>query len=79
MTALHPERVGRMLFITGGAVSPRTSAFVERPDVTVLPKPFGVADLVAALDRLADAAPTGDADRGSVAPWPSTSAARPRS
>ena len=54
MAASHPERLGRLLFITGGAVSGRTAAFVERGDVRVLPKPFTVGDLtaaIAALDR----------------------------
>ncbi len=39
--------------ITGGAVTPHTIAFVERPDVLVLTKPFGVQDLSAAIDRVA--------------------------
>ncbi|MBL8625531.1 MAG: response regulator [Myxococcales bacterium] len=48
----HPERLDRMLFVTGGAVTPHTAAFLARADLQVLAKPFGVAELIAAIDRV---------------------------
>jgi PAS domain S-box-containing protein len=54
---LRPDLQARMVFITGGAVSPRTRAFAERDDVTVLTKPFRVDDLLAAIESLAARAP----------------------
>lgn len=50
---LRPDLQARMVFITGGAVSPRTRAFAERDDVTVLTKPFRVDDLLAVIESLA--------------------------
>ncbi len=49
----HPARLPRIVFITGGAVSPQTSAFLERADVAVLAKPFGLDALQAAVARAA--------------------------
>jgi len=53
VVAADPARARRLVFITGGAVSPQTGAFLERDDVTVLPKPFGLDDLLAVIDRVA--------------------------
>jgi len=39
----------RMLFLTGGAVTPEAEAFLERPDVRHLMKPVSRADLLEAL------------------------------
>ncbi|MBK9037069.1 MAG: response regulator [Myxococcales bacterium] len=59
LTRRRPALATRMVFITGGAVSPRTRAFVDRADVNVLPKPFSVDELVATLARLIATPPPG--------------------
>ena len=53
LAAQRPELVPRLVFVTGGAVSPRTRAFVERPDVTILTKPFSFEELLAAVAEVA--------------------------
>jgi signal transduction histidine kinase/ActR/RegA family two-component response regulator len=42
----------KMVFITGGALSERSRAFLERSDITWLPKPIDPAQLNQAIDRL---------------------------
>ena len=49
----RPELAARTVFISGGAVTERTRAFAERPEITLIAKPFAVDHLIAAL---ADAA-----------------------
>jgi PAS domain S-box-containing protein len=47
ITAIDPDQAGRMIFLTGGAFTPRARAFVEqRP---TLEKPFDLATLEAAV------------------------------
>ena len=45
----RPELAARMVFISGGAVTERTRAFAERPDITLIAKPFAVDQLLGAL------------------------------
>jgi len=42
---LHPELVGRMLFMTGGAFTPEAQAFLEDPRIRSIEKPFPASDL----------------------------------
>ena len=49
LARIRPDLASRMVFISGGAVTPRTRAFVERPEITLLPKPFVVDALLGAL------------------------------
>jgi nitrogen-specific signal transduction histidine kinase/ActR/RegA family two-component response regulator len=51
----HPALRRRMLFLTGGAVTPAAEAFLARPDVRYAMKPVGTSDLHAAIDDLASA------------------------
>jgi PAS domain S-box-containing protein len=48
----RPERAGRFVFITGGTYTSRARDYLERVSNTRLDKPFHVADLVAAIDRV---------------------------
>jgi len=45
----RPELANRMVFISGGAVTERTREFAERPDITLIAKPFAVDQLLGAL------------------------------
>jgi CheY-like chemotaxis protein len=47
-----PEQRGRMVFLTGGAVTAEAETFLERADVRYLTKPVPSKDLLAALDGL---------------------------
>jgi CheY-like chemotaxis protein len=49
----RPELRSRVVFISGGAVTERMRAFIERPDVVVIHKPFAIERLVAAIERAA--------------------------
>ncbi len=40
LSSMAPDLVGRIVFVTGGAYCPRTMAFLERPDIQHLNKPF---------------------------------------
>jgi hypothetical protein len=42
---LAPELVARILFITGGATTPRAAAFLAQPSIAHLEKPFPLAEL----------------------------------
>jgi DNA-binding NtrC family response regulator len=37
---IAPELVGRIVFMTGGACTPRAEAFLRRPDIRHIEKPF---------------------------------------
>jgi signal transduction histidine kinase len=53
--AIHknPQLASRFIFITGGAYTPRTEAFLDHIACPVLTKPFRMADLIATVeDRL---------------------------
>ncbi len=50
--ALYPALLTRVAFITGGAVTPDTSKFLETAARPVLNKPFDAGDLVAFIDGL---------------------------
>ena len=45
----RPPLAAKMVFISGGAVTERTRAFAERPEVVLIPKPFAVEQLLSAL------------------------------
>jgi DNA-binding NtrC family response regulator len=45
MGELAPELLGRIVFIPGGAVKPRAAAFLARPSIARLEKPFSLAEL----------------------------------
>lgn len=49
----RPPLAAKMVFISGGAVTERTRAFVERPEITLIPKPFALDDLLGALAEAA--------------------------
>jgi CheY-like chemotaxis protein len=53
VAAADPAAARRLVFITGGAVSPQTGAFLARDDVAVLAKPFGLDALLAVIERVA--------------------------
>ncbi len=55
---LYPDLVGRVAFITGGAVTPDTSKFLETASRPVLNKPFNAEALRAFAQQLIDAEPT---------------------
>ncbi len=50
--AVAPEQAGRMVFSTGGAFTEEAEQFLERVRVPCLDKPFNVAELRAALQRV---------------------------
>lgn len=60
VAARDPALRARMVFITGGAVTPAAREFVARPDVVSLQKPVSVAELLRAVEQAAEAvaAPT---------------------
>jgi CheY-like chemotaxis protein len=43
--AMAPEQCDRAVYMTGGAFTPRTQAFLERPSIRHLEKPFGLVEL----------------------------------
>jgi PAS domain S-box-containing protein len=49
---LYPELLGRIAFITGGAVTPDTSKFLETASRPVLNKPFNAQTLSAFVERV---------------------------
>lgn len=51
VAARDPAQRARMLFLSGGAVTPEAQAFVARPDVTCIDKPIDLRALVALLDE----------------------------
>lgn len=55
----RPELADRMLFCTGGAFTPRSTAFVKRMGHRILEKPVALDELMAAIERVAA---TGSAD-----------------
>ena len=52
-----PPLVARMLFVTGGAVTPAAQEFLARPDVRHIIKPFERAALLRAIAEVAGRAP----------------------
>jgi DNA-binding response OmpR family regulator len=46
---IAPELVDRVVFVTGGAYTPRTKAFLEQDAIAWLEKPFSLAGLRAAV------------------------------
>ena len=52
LSRLRPDVVRRLLFITGGAVTARTRAFVERSDIVLLAKPFTIEQVSDVLARV---------------------------
>ncbi len=55
---LYPDLVGRLAFITGGAVTPDTSKFLETASRPVLNKPFNAEALGAFVQQLIASKPT---------------------
>jgi signal transduction histidine kinase len=53
LASQRPELASRMVFISGGAVTARTQAFLQTPGVVVLHKPFAFERLVEAIERAA--------------------------
>ncbi len=60
---LYPALLPRIAFITGGAVTPDTSKFLETAARPVLNKPFNGQQLVAFVDQLLDASAILEASR----------------
>jgi signal transduction histidine kinase len=52
LLAAHPDQAERMIFMTGGAISPRVKDFVERFQSRLIEKPFSAADLRARVEAL---------------------------
>jgi CheY-like chemotaxis protein len=48
----HPQLAGRVLFLTGGALTDAARDFLGRPGVRSLAKPFRLAELQARLDEV---------------------------
>lgn len=46
LSAVAPELAGRTAFMTGGAFTARTAAFLERRSIPRIEKPFGIAELL---------------------------------
>ena len=57
----RPDRLPRMLFMTGGAVTAHTQGFLADPAIRHVLKPFTRAQLVEAIDEVRDAADAADA------------------
>ncbi|HEY6034027.1 MAG TPA: response regulator [Kofleriaceae bacterium] len=51
VSALAPEQTSRFVFVTGGAFSPRSAAFLTATTNRVLEKPFSPATVLAALEE----------------------------
>lgn len=52
ITANRPELANRILFITGDTVNPETASILQRTGVPYIEKPFRVADLIAAVEKV---------------------------
>lgn len=52
LLAVAPEQASRVVFMTGGAFTPESQAFVEKLSNPCIEKPFTVPTLLAALDRV---------------------------
>jgi len=52
LEATAPELVGRLVFLSGGAFTPRAEEFVQQARRPVLPKPWKVESLVAAIEEI---------------------------
>jgi len=50
LVRLRPAVARRMVFISGGAVTDRARAFIERPDIVLLAKPFTLEQLLAMIE-----------------------------
>ncbi|MCX5745318.1 MAG: ATP-binding protein, partial [Proteobacteria bacterium] len=50
--AARPDVARRIVYITGGPVTDRARTFAERTDIMLLAKPFSVAALVEAIERV---------------------------
>ena len=48
----NPALARRMIFLTGGATTPKAHAFLQRPDIEWLEKPFRPAELRERIDRV---------------------------
>ena len=55
----RPELLDRVLFLSGGAFSPREQAFVEQGQRTVLAKPWSAEGIVAAIGAIVSRSVTG--------------------
>jgi len=53
LTRRRPELTARLVFMSGGAVSERTRAFADRPDIVLLTKPFALDHLLGVLASIA--------------------------
>jgi two-component system NtrC family sensor kinase len=51
--ALNPELAHRFIFMTGDAISQKTSAFLESINTTYISKPFRLSDMVALIEQKA--------------------------
>ena len=61
----YPDLLDRVIFTSGGAYTPRTAAFVGRPNITYVEKPVQPADLLGLLqDVLAPVPETTDPVKG---------------
>jgi hypothetical protein len=47
-----PHYVSRLVFMTGGAFTPATNAFLEKIPDRVIEKPIEIKDLKAVIERL---------------------------
>lgn len=54
LMTLAPDQARRVVFMTGGAFTPESQAFVERLSNPCIEKPFAVTTLLAALGRVRD-------------------------
>jgi signal transduction histidine kinase/CheY-like chemotaxis protein len=52
LMAVAPEQARRVVFMTGGAFTPESQAFVDKLENPCIEKPFAVQTLLAALDRV---------------------------
>jgi CheY-like chemotaxis protein len=52
MRSSHPDMASKVVFLTGGAFSPRASEFLEKVKNEIVTKPFTAAQLRAAIGRV---------------------------
>jgi response regulator RpfG family c-di-GMP phosphodiesterase len=52
LTRVAPEETERMVFLTGGAFTPRAQAFLDRMSNPRVEKPIDAQSLLALVDRL---------------------------
>jgi CheY-like chemotaxis protein len=45
LAPMAPEQLARVVYMTGGAFSPRSREFLERPSIRWIEKPFGFEEL----------------------------------